>query len=79
MQNMYEIMTIIDNNKDKLSDKDYIQLCTHLQNMYNSHNADSYDIDREYSDKATKFMVNLSIINVLVHLILYALYTNIFT
>jgi hypothetical protein len=61
---MQDIITIIDNNKHLLSDKDYIDICTNLEKIYEYNNNDNYFDDEYVSERQKKFIhiINISIV-----------------
>jgi hypothetical protein len=61
---MQDIITIIDNNKHLLSDKDYIDICTNLEKIYECNNNDNYFDDEYVSERQKKFIhiINISIV-----------------
>jgi len=74
MQNVQEIIRIIDKNKHNLSDKDYIDICSNLQNIYNK-NENTYDFDDDYLDTNSNVMVRLGIIFMGIYLTIQSYFT----
>jgi hypothetical protein len=75
IENLNNIIDIIDNNKELLSDADYIDLCNNLEiiykNYYNTNDSNDY-FDDEYVTDAQKgilCIVNMIIIGTMLHVI----------
>ncbi len=64
IDHMQDIIAIIDNNKHLLSDKDYIDICTNLEKIYEYNNNDNYFDDEYVSERQKKFIhiINISIV-----------------
>jgi hypothetical protein len=64
IDHMQDIITIIDNNKHLLSDKDYIDICSHLEKIYEYNNNDNSFDDEYVSERQKTFIhiINISII-----------------
>jgi hypothetical protein len=69
MQNIQEIIRIIDQNKHNLSDKDYIDICSNLQNIYDK-NENTYDFDDDYLDTNSNVMIIFGVILMAIYLII---------
>lgn len=75
IDNLNNIIDTIDNNKELLSDADYIDLCNNLEiiykNYYNTNDSNDY-FDDEYVTDAQKrilYIVNMIIIGTMIHVI----------
>ncbi len=70
VQNIHEIIRIIDINKYNITDKDYIDICNHLQKIYDYHN-NEYDFDKEYSNNNSIFIMRLCIMFIIFQIMFY--------
>jgi len=75
IDNLNNIIDTIDNNKELLSDADYIDLCNNLEiiykNYYNTNDSNDY-FDDEYVTDAQKrilYIVNMIIFGTMIHVI----------
>ena len=64
---MQQLSSIIDDNRDKMSDTDYLQMCNLMKDIYNSHSETNSDIDNivevSYSHaKAFRYFLNTLVI-----------------
>jgi hypothetical protein len=82
LHRMQEIIRLVDKHRDVLPDQDYIEICNHLEEIYNDYyDSDKDDNDWDYGDselhKKVKLILNIVTINIAINLLVFVIYSKI--
>lgn len=82
LDKMQQLADVIDQNKGNISDKDYLQICKLMKDVYNNHNnvqdidEDSMEISYRQSEAIKQFISVMVIISNISTIILLFVYMN---